>query len=187
MNKDKYALLVIDMQLVAFDGQITPPIANGSQILGRVSTLIGYCRSKELPVIYTQTCAFPGQPYSKDVHGWEIHPDVAPLADERIVFKVGPSGFENPELDHILAELDVGRLIVCGIWSEGCVAITCESALEHGYDVYLAADAHGTVRNSDEEAALVVAEQNDKLEQRKVIVLKTGDIESHLGRANFCS
>ena len=182
MNKDKYALLVIDMQLVAFDGKITPPITIGSQLLSSVSTLIEYCRSEELPVIYTQTRALSGQPYSTDVHGWEIHPEVAPSTDEYIVFKVGPSGFENPELDKVLTKLDVGSVIVCGIWSEGCVAFTCESALELGYDVYLAADAHGTVRNSDTEAAIVIAEQNDKLGQRNVIVLKTGDIEAHLGR-----
>ena len=99
------------------------------------------------------------------------------------MFKVGPSGFENPELDKILAGSDVGGVIVCGIWSEGCVAITCESALELGYDVCLAADAHGTVRNSAAEAAIVTAEQNDRLEQRNVIVLKTEDIETRLGHA----
>jgi nicotinamidase-related amidase len=133
-------------------------------------------------VIYTQTRALSGQPYATDVHGWEIHPEVAPRTDECIVFKVGPSGFENPELENILTKLDVGSVIVCGIWSEGCVAFTCESALELGYDVYLAADAHGTVRNSDTEAAIVIAEQNDKLGQSNILVLKTRDIEAHLGR-----
>ena len=62
MNKENYALLVIDMQLVAFDGKITPPIAHGSQLLCKVSTLIENCRSEDIPVIYLQTCALSGRP-----------------------------------------------------------------------------------------------------------------------------
>ncbi|QQS41394.1 MAG: hypothetical protein IPM63_00110 [Acidobacteriota bacterium] len=33
-------LLVIDMQTVAFDGKITPPIATGERLLSRVARLV---------------------------------------------------------------------------------------------------------------------------------------------------
>ena len=72
--KTSYALLVIDMQLVAFDGKITLPIVDGSRLLDRVSTLVDVCRVEEIPIIYLQTCALSGQPYARDAHGWEIHP-----------------------------------------------------------------------------------------------------------------
>ena len=180
MKKEKYALLVIDMQLVAFDGKITPPIVNGPQLLNKVSALIDTCRSKNTSIIFLQTCALSGQPYAKDVHGWEIHPQVVPLPDEHVVFKVGPSGFENPDLHKFLCEIGASRVIVCGIWSEGCVAFTCQSALELDYDVCLAADGHSTVRDTEADTAAVIAGQNEMLMRKNVSILDVEEIENRL-------
>ena len=172
----KRALLVIDMQLVAFDGKITPPIPNGSSLLTNVFDLIGTARNAGFLVIYVQTCALSGQPYAKDVHGWEIHPDITPGADEPVFHKVGPSGFENPKLDPFLKSLGVEKVVVCGIWSEGCVAYTCDSAMELGYDVTLVADAHSTVRGSEADALAVREEQNQSFEQKGVGVISTQEM-----------
>ncbi len=169
------------MQLVAFEGKITPPITQGSQLLNKVSALIDACRSKNTPVIFAQTCALSGQPYARDIDGWEIHPQVAPRPNEQIVFKVGPSGFENPDLQKILIEIGVSGVLVCGIWSEGCVALTCEAALELGYDVCLAADGHSTVRDTVADATAVIAEQNEKLMQKKASILDIEVILVQLG------
>ncbi len=163
MNKNKTALLVIDMQLVAFDGKITPAIADGDTLLNQISSLIEHCRSNDVQVVYLQTCAFSGRPYAKDMHGWEIHPRLAPQENERVFHKVGPSAFENQDLQTFLQNQGIHNLLVCGIWSEGCVAFSCRSALELGYDVALVADAHGTVRDNREVAAGVVSEQNSTL------------------------
>ena len=176
MQREKCALLVVDMQLVAFDGKITQPIPNGPQLLNKVSSLIEACRSTKTPVIFFQTCAISGQPYARDTHGWEIHPQVAPQPEDKVFFKVGPSCFENPKLHDFLTEIGKAEVIVCGIWSEGCVAFTCGSALELGYEVWLAADGHSTVRNSLADAAAVVTEQNDRLMQKNVRVLDTNDM-----------
>lgn len=162
MNK-QYALLVIDMQLVAFDGKITPPINHASQLLDNVSELIRLCRRADIPIVYLQTCAYPGQPYAKDVHGWEIHPRLAPEPSDPVVFKVNSSGFDETSLHTCLQRLDVSKLIVCGNWSEYCVLATCRDALAEGYEVGLAADGHGTVSNTDAEADLVVASVNEQM------------------------
>ena len=180
MKTQHCALLVIDMQLVAFDGTITPPIRNASPLLSNVATLIGACRSAQIPVLFVQTCAPAGRPYARDVHGWEIHPHVAPKPGERVFFKVGPSGFENPKLHEHLSAMDVNDVLVCGIWSEGCVAYTCRSAIELGYGVCLAADGHSTVRDSDADAAAVVVQQNDALRQQHAGVLATEEILAQL-------
>ena len=66
----KSALLVIDMQLVAFDGQITPPINAGDVVLANVARAISNCRAQEIAVVYVQTCAVKGQPYAQDQPGW---------------------------------------------------------------------------------------------------------------------
>lgn len=183
MKKEKRALLVIDMQLVAFDGKITPPISNGSQLLDTISTLIENCRKQHVPVIFAQTSAPSGHPYAKDMHGWEIHPSVTPRPDELIVNKAGPSGFEDPQLEKTLTDLGVTQLIVCGIWSEGCVSTTCRDALKRGFDICLAADGHSTVRENEDDANAIIAEQNEMLSGRGAAVIGTSDILNQLKAA----
>ncbi len=183
MKSKKSALLVIDMQLVAFDGKITPPIPNGSHLLDNVARLLEAFRSANGgSVVFLQTCAMPGQPYAKDVHGWEIHPAVAPHDGEKVFHKVGPSGFENPGLDEFLKQCHTDEVIVCGTWSEGCVASTCDSALELGYGVRLIGDGHSTVRDSEAEALQVVSEQNEQLRQKNAMVLTTEEMILQLGK-----
>ena len=118
----------------------------------------------------------PGQPYAEDTHGWEIHPEVAPLDDENIFHKVGPSAFENPGVDEYLKARNVSEVIVCGIWSEGCVAFTCESALDHGYNVCLIADGHTTVRETEAAASEVVQTQNERFRQAGARVVATAAV-----------
>ncbi len=180
MKRENGALLVIDMQLVAFDGKITPPISNGSELLKTTAGLIEACRTAGIPIVYLQTCAVSGQPYARDVHGWEIHPEIAPLADDRIVYKVQSNGFEETNLDDVLTEIGVTALIVCGIWSEYCVTATSKAALELGYPVWVAADAHGTVASNDEDALEVVAKQNRELARSKAITVDVEDIKAEL-------
>ena len=45
-------------------------------------------------------------------------------------------------LEEILARRGVGRLVVTGAQSDGCVRATIHGAFVHGYDVTLVSDAH---------------------------------------------
>ncbi len=182
MKTETLALLVIDIQQVAFDGKVTAPITNGPDILAKISTLIDACRQADTPVIYVQTCAPSGRPYAKDVHGWNIHPQVAPAAGEAVIFKVGPSGFESKELEGKLARLGTTTLIVCGIWTEGCVSITCRGALKRGFGVCLAADGHSTVRDNVADASAIVAEQHELLSQRGAEIANIKTLAARVGK-----
>lgn len=171
MNGTNTATLVIDMQLVAFDAKITPPIPDGAALLQRLVPVLHGLRAQRVPIVYLQTCARDGQPYARDMHGWQIHPDIVPNPTDQVFFKVGPSAFENPDLHPHLAGSDITHLIICGIWSEGCVAYTCRSALKLGYQVTLIGDGHSTVRQTTELAAEVVLEQNQLLVREGVQVV----------------
>ncbi len=182
-------LLVIDMQLCAFDGQITSPICQGDKLLTTVAELISNCREQGLPVIFIQTCALSGQPYSKDSHGWEIHANLGKKPDDKVVYKVQSNAFEDTDLQDVLSELGISKLITCGIWSEFCVASTSLAALSLTYEVYVAADAHGTVAGSDTEAMHTVATQNELLASKGAhvavmselsILFDGGEMTSHI-------
>ncbi len=180
MQNDRYALLVIDMQLVAFDGKITPPIVHGSQVLDSTAELIDISRANGIPVVYLQTCALSGMPYAKDVHGWEIHPRLSPAAADRVVYKVQSNGFEDTELQEVLTQIGVDALITCGIWSEYCVTATSKAALELGYRVCVATDAHGTVADSEDNAREIVTRQNNELVQCGALSLDVKSIATEL-------
>ena len=164
MISNEYALLVIDMQLVAFDGKITPPYPDGLQLLDNIYDLIAICRRDKIPIVYIQSCnPVPGQPYSKEAHGWQIHERIAPLPEDRVVFKENSSSFDGTDLHQVLSDLETERLIMCGGFSEFCVASSVKDALALGYHVYLAADGHSTVSDDEAKGRAITAEQNKLL------------------------
>lgn len=52
--------------------------------------------------------------------------------------------FEATDLEQVLAERRVGRLVVAGAQSDQCVRCTLHGALTRGYDALLVGDAHTT-------------------------------------------
>lgn len=176
MNESS-ALLVIDMQLCAFDGKLIPPIHEGPDLLDRVSMLIAAARQSEIPVVFIQHCApLDGQPYAKGTHGWEIHPSISPEPSEPIVYKSQSSGFAGTGLQRVLVDRGIGTVITCGIQSEFCITNTSISALELGFEVLVAQDAHGTVSTDEDEASVIVDRQNALLSERGAQIQKTASI-----------
>lgn len=182
MPQTNLALLVIDMQEVAFDDEITPAITMGDNLLEIVGQLVRGFRRHRVPIVYIQTSAASGRPYAPDAHGWAIHSDVAPEPEERVVIKHQSSGFDGTSLESILREMGIGTLAVCGIWSQFCVANTCRDAVRAGFDVAVIADAHGTVDDTVEKANAVVAEQNRLLAEQGITVLTSDEL---IGRLAF--
>jgi nicotinamidase-related amidase len=150
------ALLIIDMQLCAFDGKITPPIDQGADVLARVAQLIAAARATHIPVVFIQHCGFEGLHFAKSSHGWEIHPSLRPTPSEHVVQKRQSDAFEDTDLQSVLAAKGVDTIIACGIQSEFCVTNTCSAALELGLTVIVAKDAHGTVSTDDDSASVIV-------------------------------
>lgn len=164
---DRLALLIIDMQLCAFDGKLTPPIHEGADLLSRVGKLIVSARQSNVPVIFIQHCAtVEGVPYARGTHGWDLHPLVTSDPDEPVIYKSQSSGFVGTDLQSVLAERGVNTVITCGIQSEHCVTNTSISALETGLNVLVVKDAHGTVSTMDDDASVIIDRQNILLSGR---------------------
>lgn len=80
----------------------------------------------------------PGSP------AWQLHPALAVTGDDVVVRKRSADAFYGTGLAQLLAERGVTEVVIAGYASEYCVDSTCRSALAHGYDVVLVADAHST-------------------------------------------
>ena len=52
--------------------------------------------------------------------------------------------FEDTDLEAVLAERGVGRVVVTGAQTDACIRSTLHGALVRGYDTTLVADAHTT-------------------------------------------
>jgi nicotinamidase-related amidase len=63
---------------------------------------------------------------------------------ETVIHKSFGDSFEDTDLEDVLSELKVGKLIVCGAQTDACIRSTLHGAIARGYDATLVSDAHTT-------------------------------------------
>jgi nicotinamidase-related amidase len=136
LDRPNTALLVIDMQqgVVRHAHDVDRVIAN-------INTLVDKARSENVPILWVQ--------HSDDdlAHGsddWQYVAELARRDDEPLVHKRYGDSFEETELEALLAERKVGRLVVTGAQTDACIRSTLHGALVRGYDATLVEDAHTT-------------------------------------------
>ena len=158
---DKTALVVIDTQRGMFDTPGVPPVPDGERLLGNLEALIDRAREAGTPVIHIRHAGGPGHPLERGTKGWPIHPRVAPVEGEPVVDKETPDSFLRTTLRDELDSRGIGCLVLAGMQTEYCVDTTCRRAFGLGYEVTLAADAHGTWDDGTLTAAQIVAHHNE--------------------------
>ena len=75
---------------------------------------------------------------------WEYVHDLQRADEEPLVHKHYGDSFEDTDLESILADRAVGRLVVAGAQTDACIRSTLHGALVRGYDTTLVEDAHTT-------------------------------------------
>jgi nicotinamidase-related amidase len=135
-NRPHTALIVIDVQNGVVDGA-----PNRDDVIANINTLAGHARAQDVPVIWVQHND-DGLP--RGSADWELVPELIRGDSEPLVHKSYGDSFEATELESLLAERAVGRLIVTGAESDACIRSTLHGAFTRGYDVTLVGDAHTT-------------------------------------------
>ncbi|WP_406276846.1 isochorismatase family protein [Streptomyces sp. NBC_00191] len=128
------ALMVIDVQkgVVADAHQRDAVVAN-------IRTLVDRARAEGVPIVWVQ---HSDDHLQKGSEAWEYVPELARQESETLVHKTFGDAFEDTDLEEVLAEAGVGRLVVTGAETDACVRSTIHGAFVRGYDVTLVGDAH---------------------------------------------
>lgn len=140
-NRPNTALLVVDVQNGVVDGA-----HERDAVVANVGSLVEKARREQVPVVWVQHA---DENLAQGSEEWRIVPELDPSDDEALVSKHYGDSFEETNLESVLSDLGVGRLIVVGAQTDACIRSTLHGALVRGYDTMLVSDAHTTEDNTE--------------------------------------
>ena len=167
LDREKAALLVIDMQYFFLDPASPSYTCGGPAILPKLQKVIHAFRQANRPVIYTRHVHHPDYLDAGIMAWWwegmckegtpesEIHQDIAPKPNEKVIFKHRYSAFYNTDLETVLRSLKVEELVVAGIMTNMCCESTARDAYFRDYRVFFLADGTGSVTEEMHLASLL--------------------------------
>ena len=135
-NRPHTALVVIDVQ-----NDVVAGAHARDEVVATIAGLVERARDADVDVIWVQH-SDEGLPL--ETEGWQIVPELDRRASEPLVRKTYGDAFEETDLETVLADRGVGRLVVTGAQTDACIRSTLHGALVRGYDATLVADAHTT-------------------------------------------
>lgn len=166
------AVLMIDMMNVylADDGERDalgwPPIWRLAETVEQCHDMLTHARAHDMPVVYSRGERSAGGPAGDNprqrallisraarlpeldakADWWkgQIMDDLCPAADDFVVAKTRNSFFDYTELDPLLRNLGVDRLVIAGLQTNVCVEATARSGLARNFAVAVAEDAVST-------------------------------------------
>lgn len=135
-NRPNTALVVIDVQKDVMAGAF-----NRDAVIANIRSLVDKSRAENVPIVWVQHSS---DEMPEETDGWHYVDELTQEESEPIIRKRYGDSFEDTELESVLAERQVGRLIVAGAQTDACIRSTLHGALVRGYDTTLVSDAHTT-------------------------------------------
>ncbi|WP_375480893.1 isochorismatase family protein [uncultured Jatrophihabitans sp.] len=130
------ALLVVDVQVGVVDGA-----PERDSVVANIARLVDRARADDVPVVWVQ---HSDNQLEHGSDAWQYVPELTIDDGEPVVHKNYGDAFEDTDLERVLADRGVGRLIVAGAQTDQCIRSTLHGLVVRGYDAQLVSDAHTT-------------------------------------------
>jgi biuret amidohydrolase len=190
------ALLVYDMQV-----GVVRQIPNGPEIIARVKLVLDAARSAGLRVFFMRHMSLPKEVsgvfqlrmamawqrvqtvaevkpwFLRDAPGFQLVPELIPLASEVIFDKITMSAFEGTPLDIALRDCGINSFIIVGVATEIGIEPTIRHGADLGYIPIVIKDACGSGHADAGERAMASIEF-----MADAIISDTQSIRDLLGR-----
>ncbi len=154
-NRPNVAVVVIDVQ-----NRVVANAHERDAVVANIAHLVDHARREAVPVVWVQ---HNDEDLERGSEPWQIVPELAPNESEELIHKSYGDSFEETNLEEVLANLKVGRLVIAGAQTDQCIRSTLHGAMVRGYDTQLVGDAHTTEDQSQwgaPTADLVIAHTN---------------------------
>ncbi|MBD0380094.1 cysteine hydrolase family protein [Paenibacillus sedimenti] len=123
----KIALLVVDMQKHFLQNLEHNKVAGACEYINYVAKIL---RAKGHPIIHIQDVEEAGAVSAELL---DFIPEINREQEELIVTKIYSNAFWKTELEQILADRQIGFVVVAGNSAEYCVLSTYNGAIERGF------------------------------------------------------
>ena len=135
-DRPNTALLVIDVQNGVVDGS-----HNRDEVVANIATLVDQARAADVDVVWV---AHNSDDLPLDSEQWQYVAELKRDDAEPLVHKTYADSFEETDLESVLEDKSIGRLVVAGAQTDECIRSTLHGAIVRGYDATLVGDAHTT-------------------------------------------
>ena len=166
VDAHRTAVLLVDPynDFLADGGKLWPGLANVAAAVSlhdHLRAIRAGARAAGIPLIYVphhraepsdfvgwehatpyQLAAAKAQVFAKGSWGGQWHVDFEPAPDDAVAKEHwGSNGFANTDLDLLLRQRGLRRLVVVGLIANTCIESTAKAAVDLGYHVTLVRDA----------------------------------------------
>jgi nicotinamidase-related amidase len=130
----KTALLIVDIQNFYFPGE-KPGLVNAEQASLNAREILNIFREKNQLVVHVR---------HQSNKGFEIHKNVEPAPNEKIITKQEVNCFQGTDLLEYLKSNDISRLVIIGMQTQMCVEAAIRAGHDYGFECIVIPEACAT-------------------------------------------
>lgn len=130
----KTALLIVDIQQFYFPGD-GPGLYHAEEASLAAREVLNIFRERKQLVVHVR---------HKSTKGFDIHPNVAPLQDEKVITKEAVNSFYKTDLLDYLKKNNINRLVIIGMQTQMCLEGAVRAAHDYGFECIVVHDACAT-------------------------------------------
>lgn len=141
----KKALILIDIQNDYFPNGSNELVGSVEASLKAKELLAEFRRRKDLVIHIQHLSTRAGSTFFiPNTIGAEIHENVKPVENEKVIIKHYPNSFRETDLLQYLKENNIEHLVIAGMMTHMCVDATTRAGKDFGFTIEVISDACAT-------------------------------------------